>query len=71
MLDEALYYLVEGSVVRVIVLSGIKDDTTATLKKMRPAPAYYVMFGTAKELNEMFDKVTKWKSCLVEFRFMI
>ncbi|XP_042887113.1 ionotropic receptor 25a-like isoform X1 [Penaeus japonicus] len=55
-LDQALYYLVEGSVVRVIVLAGIMSNTTETLKKMRPAPSYYVILGSSKEISTLFDK---------------
>ncbi|KAK4296128.1 hypothetical protein Pmani_031354 [Petrolisthes manimaculis] len=55
-LDQALFYLVEGSVVRVIVLAGIEDDTTATLTKMRPAPSYYVILGTTPQLTDLFLK---------------
>ncbi|XP_068205985.1 ionotropic receptor 25a-like isoform X1 [Palaemon carinicauda] len=55
-LDQALYYLVEGSVIRVIVLHGIETNSTETLKKMRPAPSYYVIIGTTEELNMLFSK---------------
>ncbi|XP_076046032.1 ionotropic receptor 8a isoform X2 [Oratosquilla oratoria] len=56
-LDQALYYLVGGSVVRVIVQAGVQANTTETLKKMRPSPSYYVMFGTTQELMDMYAKV--------------
>ncbi|XP_066943797.1 ionotropic receptor 25a-like isoform X1 [Macrobrachium rosenbergii] len=55
-LDQALYYLVEGSVIRVIVLHGIETNSTETLRKMRPAPSYYVIIGTTSELNILFNK---------------
>ena len=46
--------------VRVIVLPGIDDKTTTTLKKMRPAPSYYVILATTDRLTELFNQV-----CLV------
>ncbi|XP_071539870.1 ionotropic receptor 25a [Panulirus ornatus] len=58
-LDQALYYLVEGSVVRVIVISGIDRNTTHTLKKMRPSPSYYVILGNTDHLNTLFSKAMK------------
>ncbi|XP_042236338.1 ionotropic receptor 25a-like isoform X1 [Homarus americanus] len=60
-LDQALYYLVEGSVVRVIVLSGVDESTTETLKKMRPSPSYYVILGTTEELSKLFTKAVQNK----------
>ncbi|XP_069941255.1 ionotropic receptor 25a isoform X1 [Cherax quadricarinatus] len=57
--DQALYYLVEGSVVRVIVLTGVDDSTTNTLKKMRPSPAYYVILGPMQDLISLFSKAVQ------------
>ncbi|XP_050716691.1 ionotropic receptor 25a-like isoform X2 [Eriocheir sinensis] len=60
-LDQALYYLVEGSVVRVIVLPGIDEKTTATLKKMRPAPSYYVIQAAFNQLTTLFSMAVSKK----------
>lgn len=57
-MSQGLYYLVEGSVVRVIVLTGIQSNTTEKLKKMRPAPSHYAVFAPAAQLQQMFDKVS-------------
>ncbi|XP_045135403.1 ionotropic receptor 25a-like isoform X2 [Portunus trituberculatus] len=58
-LDQALYYLVEGSVVRVIVLPGIDDKTTTTLRKMRPAPSYYVILAATDRLTALFNQAIR------------
>ncbi|KAF2355555.1 Ionotropic glutamate receptor L-glutamate and glycine-binding domain, partial [Trinorchestia longiramus] len=58
-LDQALYYLVEGSSVRVIVLVGLDQNSTSSLRRMRPAPAYYVLFGTGRECALLFDQAVQ------------
>nr|XP_045609615.1 ionotropic receptor 25a-like [Procambarus clarkii] len=58
-LDQALYYLVEGSAVRVIVLAGVDQSTTEMLKKMRPSPSYYVILGTTDHLSLLFSKAVE------------
>ncbi|CAL4099122.1 unnamed protein product, partial [Meganyctiphanes norvegica] len=56
-LEQGLHFLVGGSVVRVIVLNGIQLNKTETqLKKMRPAPSYYVLFGESNQINDEFKK---------------
>ncbi|KAK7082590.1 hypothetical protein SK128_006922 [Halocaridina rubra] len=60
-LDQALYYLVEGSVVRVIVLLDIEVNSTETIRKMRPAPSYYVIIGSTSELSSLFRKALQNK----------
>lgn len=43
--------------VRVIVLPGVDENTTSTLKKMRPAPSYYVILAAYEQLMTLFSKV--------------
>lgn len=43
--------------VRVIVLPGVDEKTTSTLKKMRPAPSYYVIMAASDQLMMLFSKV--------------
>jgi hypothetical protein len=58
-LDQALYYLIGNSIIRVIVLDGLPGNSTDRLLAMRPVPSYFVIFGDTENVIKLFKKVSK------------
>jgi hypothetical protein len=61
-LDQALYYLIGNSIIRVIVLDGLPGNATDKLLAMRPVPSYFVIFADTTNVIKLFQKVsTHWR----------
>jgi hypothetical protein len=61
-LDQALYYLIGNSIIRVIVLDGLPGNSTDKLLAMRPVPSYFVIFGDTENVISLFKKVSKYRT---------
>ena len=65
-LDQALYYLIGNSIIRVVVLDGLAGNATDRLLAMRPAPSYFVIFGNTEQVIRLFKKVSiHWKCTIL------
>ena len=53
-LDQALYFLIGNSYVRVMVIYLEEQGALDRLSKMRPLPNYYVLYGTTATLTDAF-----------------
>ncbi|PNF39891.1 hypothetical protein B7P43_G01962 [Cryptotermes secundus] len=60
-LDQALYYLIGNSIIRVIVLDGLPGNSTDRLLAMRPVPSYFVIFGDTENVIKLFKKAQDGK----------
>lgn len=70
-LDQALYYLIGNSIIRVIVLDGLAGNATDRLLAMRPAPSYFVIFGSTEDVKKQFKRVSiHWKSTNLNSSFL-
>jgi hypothetical protein len=61
-LDQALYYLIGNSIIRVIVLDGLPGNSTDRLLAMRPVPSYFVIFGDTENVIKLFKKVSIFRT---------
>ena len=64
--DEALYWMIGRSQLRIMVLQLDAEDTLARLATIRPAPSYYVVYAAADTINTFIRKGSRlFKCCLV------
>ena len=54
--DEALYWMIGRSQLRIMVLQLDAEDTLARLATIRPAPSYYVVYAAADTINTFIRK---------------
>ena len=57
--DEALYWMIGRSQLRIMVLQLDAEDTLARLATIRPAPSYYVVYAAADTINTFIRKGSK------------
>ena len=55
-MDEALYWMIGRSQLRIMVLQLDAEDTLARLATIRPAPSYYVVYAAADTINTFIRK---------------
>ncbi|KAK6633756.1 hypothetical protein RUM44_004363 [Polyplax serrata] len=53
-LDQTLYYLIEHSIIRVVVLEKLSLKNVEGLATMRPTPSFFSIFGSTQQIQEMF-----------------
>ena len=64
--DEALYWMIGRSQLRIMVLQLDAEDTLARLATIRPAPSYYVVYAAADTINTFIRKGSiLFKCCLI------
>lgn len=61
-LDQALYYMIGHSIIRIIVLDKLDAKNVKGLFDMRPTPSFHAIFGLASEVRSTFQKVGAWNS---------
>ena len=62
-MDEALYWMIGRSQLRIMVLQLDSEDTLARLASIRPAPSYYVVYAAADTINTFIRKGSKLFIC--------
>ena len=55
-LDQSLYYIIGNSPLRIIGAQMTDPDGLGRLKRMRPRPSNYLVWGSQKELEDIYDK---------------
>ena len=60
-IDEALYWIIGNSYVRILVMSLEEEDTFTRIKNIRPAPSFYVVYGDSSTLETVIEKAIKEK----------
>jgi hypothetical protein len=55
--DEALYYFIENSKLRVILLNGLTAGSIENLKNLRPIPDHYSIIADTHNMDKLFKKV--------------
>lgn len=58
-LDQTLYYLIEHSIIRVVVLEKLSLKNVEGLATMRPTPSFFSIFGSTQQIQEMFKIVSE------------
>ena len=75
-IDEALYWIIGNSFVRILVMSLAEPDTYTRIKNLRPAPSFYVVFGDSSTLQDVIEKAisqklmkrdSRWNLVLTDF----
>ena len=75
-IDEALYWIIGNSFVRILVMSLAESDTYSRIKNLRPAPSFYVVFGDSNTLQDVIEKAisqklmkrdSRWNLVLTDF----
>ena len=75
-IDEALYWIIGNSFVRILVMSLDEPDTYTRIKNLRPAPSFYVVFGDSSTLQDVIEKAisqklmkrdSRWNLVLTDF----
>ena len=75
-IDEALYWIIGNSFVRILVMSLAEPDTYTRIRNLRPAPSYYVVFGDSVTLQAVIEKAisqklmkrdSRWNLVLTDF----
>lgn len=57
--DEALYFFIVKSKLRVILLNGLTAESIESLKMLRPLPDYYSIISDTPNMDKIFKKVKK------------
>lgn len=57
-LDQALYYLIGHSIIRVVVLDKLNLKNVQGLIDMRPTPSFFSIIASTKQITEMFNTVS-------------
>ncbi|PSN54615.1 Ionotropic receptor 8a [Blattella germanica] len=77
-LDQALYYLIGNSIIRVIVLDQLPGNSTEKLLAMRPVPSYFVIFANTENVIKLFKKAQdgklvtrseRWNLVFTDFKY--
>ena len=55
-LDQSLYYIIGNSPLRIIGAQMTDTDGLDRLKRMRPRPSNYIVWGSQEELQDIYDK---------------
>ena len=53
-MEQGLYQLIGNSYIRVLVVHLGETDALERLAKMRPSPNYYVAYGTAETMTNVY-----------------
>ncbi|EEB19912.1 glutamate receptor, putative [Pediculus humanus corporis] len=53
-LDQALFYLIGHSVLRVVVLDKLTSKNVQGLINMRPTPSFFTIFATTEKMKQFF-----------------
>lgn len=56
--DELLYYLIDSSRQRIMVIDNLDVTTTQKIKNMRPIPNNYVLIGNNTGISSLLIKVS-------------
>lgn len=57
-LDQALNEIIGNTCLRIIVLNGLDETSTRNLKKMRPNPSNFAIFGSDAAIIDIVTKVS-------------
>lgn len=59
-LDQALYYMIGNSIIRIIVLDKLGQKNVKGLYDMRPTPSFHAVFASTPQIIEMYKNVSRW-----------
>lgn len=57
-LDQALYYMIGNSIIRIIVLDQLGEKNVKGLYDMRPTPSFHAVFGSTDQILTMYKNVS-------------
>lgn len=57
-LDQALYYMIGNSIIRIIVLDQLGEKNVKGLFEMRPTPSFHAVFASTDEIIKMYRQVS-------------
>lgn len=60
-LNQTLYYLIGYSIIRVVVLEELTQQSSAKIREMRPSPSYYVIYANTGNMETLFKEVIEEK----------
>jgi len=58
-LDQALYYMIGNSIIRIIVLNTLDEKNIKGLFDMRPTPSFHALFGGTAQVFNSFQMVSQ------------
>ncbi|KAG1656809.1 Ionotropic receptor 25a [Nymphon striatum] len=70
-LDKGLNTLISYTSLRIIVLNGLDDTSTPKLKKMRPNPSNYIVFGNDESVSGIVTKAQTSKLMTRDSRWIL
>ncbi|XP_066591382.1 ionotropic receptor 25a isoform X2 [Prorops nasuta] len=56
-LNQTLYYLIGNSIIRLVIIDELTMQSVASIKVMRPAPSYFVIYSSTAGMEEKFKAV--------------
>nr|QQP19804.1 ionotropic receptor 8a [Tropidothorax elegans] len=70
-LEQSLWYLVRESNLRVAVLEGLDEESSARLLDMRPSPSSYIIFADTSTANRILQTAVESKLVTVDDRWTV
>ncbi|KAL0280963.1 UNVERIFIED_CONTAM: hypothetical protein PYX00_002104 [Menopon gallinae] len=70
-LDQALYYMIGNSIIRVVVLDKLSQKNVKGLFEMRPTPSFHAVFASTDVMIEIYKNATEGQLVQREGRWLL